>query len=228
MASKNRTPKKSATYASRVNVLNHPVLHHKLSILRDKNTDSVQFRQVFMELSQLLTYEATRDLQLRRTQISTPLQKTMGLFIKDKIALVSIMRAGNAMLDAMMKVLPFAAVGHIGIYRDKVINNTIEYYFRLPQDIKDHRVLLVDPLLATGDTAIAAVDRLKQYGAKRIEFVCLLASPLGLKKLCRAHPDIDVCTLSIEKSLDKRGYILPGLGDAGDRLYNGLMEGYGP
>ncbi|MBC7693504.1 MAG: uracil phosphoribosyltransferase [Methylotenera sp.] len=201
-------------------VLTHPVLQHKLTVLRDKTTTPNSFRLVVEEMSQLLAYEATRDLKLMKKRIETPLEATESETVAESLLLISIMRAGNGMLDGMLRVLPFATVGHIGIYRDKFIKSTVEYYLRLPKVVKGKKVLLIDPLLATADTACAAIDRLKQYEVGPIRFVCLLAAPEGIAKMKKLHPDVEICTVSIERELDSRGYILPGLGDAGDRLYD--------
>ena len=171
------------------------------------------------EISEFLAYEVTKDLKTSLIKVQTPMAKADGELISEKIILIPIMRAGSGMLEGMLRILPFAAVGHVGIYRDKFIKNTVEYYFRLPKNAKGKRVIMLDPLLATGDTACAAIDRLKQYEVGPIQYVCLLAAPQGLKKVQILHPDVEIYTLSIEKGLDKNGYILPGLGDAGDRLF---------
>jgi uracil phosphoribosyltransferase len=201
-------------------LISHPVIQHKLSVLRDKNTGPMAFRQIIEEVSQLLAYEATRDLRTQKTPVETPLEKTECEMISEPVVLVAIMRAGNGMLSGMLKILPFATAGHIGIYRDKFIKSTVEYYLRLPKDLKGKKVLLLDPLLATGDTAIAAVDRLKEHEAGLIRYVCVLASPEGVAKLAAVHPDVEIIALSLERTLDERGYLLPGVGDAGDRLYD--------
>ena len=211
---------KLETLRSQCHIIEHPVLQHKLTILRNRNTDSNHFRQAVEEMSQFLAYEVTKDLKTRPDPIETPLEGMTGTKIAEPLLVVPVLRAGNGMLGGMLKILPFAKVGHIGIYRDKFIKNTVEYYFRLPQGAKGARVLLLDPLLATGDTAIAAIDRLKQYEVGPIRLVCLLAAPEGLSKLKTFHPDVEVFTLSLERELNDKGYILPGLGDAGDRLYD--------
>jgi uracil phosphoribosyltransferase len=172
------------------------------------------------ELSQLLAYEATRDLGTKRTKVETPLETTDTEMISEELVVVAIMRAGNGMLSGMLRILPFATVGHIGIYRDRFIKSTVEYYLRLPKNVEKKRVLILDPLLATGDTACAAIDRLKEYNVGAIRYVCLLASPEGIKNLKSHHPDVEIYTMSVERQLDERGYLLPGLGDAGDRLYD--------
>lgn len=202
-----------------VKVIAHPLLQHKLTLLRDKNTQPWEFRSVMSELASLMAYEVTREIKVGEVEIETPLEKTSGLKVRSDLVLVSIMRAGNGMLEGLLRMLPFAAVGHIGIYRDKFINNTVEYYFRLPKDVKGKEILIADPLCATADTAVAALERLKQYGVGKIRFMCIVGSPQGLKRLSEAHPDIEIFTLSIDRELNEKGYILPGLGDAGDRLY---------
>lgn len=200
-------------------ILNHPILQHNLTKLRNRDTAPVDFRRVMDQLSALLAYEITRDLSVSNEPVSTPLEDTHGAVVSDDLVIVSIMRAGNGMLDGLLRMLPFSRVGHIGIYRDKFIGNTVEYYFRLPDEVKGRKILLADPLIATGDTAVASIDRLKEYGVESIRFVSLLASPAGLAHLYDHHPDVEVYTLSVERELNAEGYILPGLGDAGDRLY---------
>ena len=215
--SKETTPMDEAIAACKV--LNHPILQHNLTKLRDKETRPVDFRRVMDQLSALLAYEITRDLSVSPKAIETPLEKTESPVVSDDLVIVSIMRAGNGMLEGLLRMLPFSRVGHIGIYRDKFIGNTVEYYFRLPDQVKGRKILLADPLIATGDTAVASIDRLKEYGVGDIRFVSLLASPDGLAHLYKHHPDVEVYTLSVERELTTGGYILPGLGDAGDRLY---------
>jgi len=200
-------------------VLNHPILQHNLTKLRNRDTAPVDFRRVMDQLSALLAYEITGDISVSNEPVTTPLEETHGAVVSDDLVIVSIMRAGNGMLDGLLRMLPFSRVGHIGIYRDKFIGNTVEYYFRLPDEVKGRKILLADPLIATGDTAVASIDRLKEYGVESIRFVSLLASPEGLAHLHDHHPDVEVYTLSVERELNAEGYILPGLGDAGDRLY---------
>ena len=201
-------------------LVSHPVVKHKLTILRDKKTSALSFRLIMEELSQLLAYEATRDLATKKARVETPLETADTEMISEELVVVAIMRAGNGMLSGMLRILPFATVGHIGIYRDRFIKSTVEYYLRLPKNVEHKRVLLLDPLLATGDTACAAIDRLKEYNVGTIRYVCLLASPEGIQNLKSHHPDIEIYTMSVERQLDERGYLLPGLGDAGDRLYD--------
>jgi uracil phosphoribosyltransferase len=172
------------------------------------------------EASRFLAYEATRDLETETQKIETPLESTEVQRIKDNLIVIPILRAGLGMLDGFLDALPFASVGHVGIYRDKLMNHTVEYYFKLPQEHKGSKVLLIDPLLATGDTALATIDRLKEYEVGSIRFVTLLSCKVGLEKLQERHPDVEVYTASIERELNDSGYLLPGLGDAGDRLFN--------
>lgn len=200
-------------------VLDHPVLLHKLSILRDQKTTSFEFRQILSEISAMMAYEATKDLTVKNVEVKTPFETAKFKKIADNICIASILRAGEGMVDGFIKALPFASIGHIGIYRDKVMNNTVEYYFKLPKNVKGAKIILIDPLLATGDTALAAIDRLKQYQVGSIKFVNLLSSQVGIKKILAEHPDVDILTLSIEREVNKDGYLLPGLGDAGDRIF---------
>jgi uracil phosphoribosyltransferase len=203
-----------------VTVLAHPLLRHKLTLLRDKNTTTAKFRQVAREISLLMAYEVTRDLPLETIDIETPLEpmKTERLAGK-KLCIVSILRAGNGILEGMLDLVPSARVGHIGLYRDHTTLRPIEYYLKLPSDIADRLVILVDPMLATGHSAAAAATRLKQAGVTAIKFVCLLAAPEGVDAFVEAHPDVPVFTGAIDRQLDESGYIRPGLGDAGDRFY---------
>lgn len=206
--------------SERVHLLGHPILAHHLSTLRRKETGPTEFRRLLTEMSKLIAFEVTRDQETQLRPIETPFEAMEAPFLAERMAVVSIMRAGNGMLDGVLQAIPNAGVGHIGIYRDKFIHSTVEYYFRLPGDIQGKAVILLDPLLATGATAVAAISRLKQYGVGAIRFVCLLASPEGVKLVTEEHPDIDIYCLSIERELNEKGYLLPGLGDAGDRLYN--------
>lgn len=199
--------------------VHHPVLQHKLALLRDAKTTSLSFRLIMEEISQFLAYSATSDLKTKRQKVKTPLAESVVNVISEGLILVPIFRAGVGMLDGMMRILPFASVGHIGIYRDKDVKSTVEYYFRLPKNSNGKRVLLLDPLLATGDTVCAAIDRLKECEVGPITLISLLVAPEGLKKLYEYHPDVHVVTLNIEEGLNKKGYIVPGIGDAGERLY---------
>jgi uracil phosphoribosyltransferase len=205
-----------------VTIVEHPVLMEKLANLRDKETTSHGFRQTLKEISTFLAYEATRDLKVAPKPIETPLAKAKVPRIDEEVVIVSILRAGEGMLDGFLFTLPFARVGHVGIYRDKFMNNTVEYYFRIPESFRGKRVLLLDPLLATGDTALATLERLKQYGVGPITFVSVLSAEVGIQKINRMHPDVKILTASVEESLNEKGYLIPGLGDAGDRLFNTL------
>lgn len=205
-----------------VHVIDHPIIAHKLGLLRNKNSTPHDFRQLFNELGAILAYESTRDLKLTQVEVETPMQKTRVKRISEQPVVATVLRAGEGMLPAFMQMLPFAQFGHIGVYRDKMMNQTVEYYFKLPQNVEKRKVILVDPLLATGDTCLAALDRLKQYRVGKIKVVTILSAKVGLTKVLAAHPDVEVFTLSIEKELDARGYLLPGLGDAGDRLFGTL------
>lgn len=200
-------------------VFDHPLAQDKLTQIRDKDTSPDQFRRLVTELAEMLMVEATKTLETKEVKVETPLAKTTGLRIAEKITLIPIMRAGLAMLEGAHRVMSGAGVGHIGIYRDKLVNNTVEYYFRLPSNVKGHHIFLLDPMLATGDTASAAISRLKQYEVGPITFLTLLSSKPGMERIQKEHPDVKVLTLSVESELDDRGYILPGVGDAGDRIY---------
>lgn len=203
----------------KLTIISHPVLQHKLTLLRCKETKSCEFRRLLNEISGLLAYESTKELALKCIDIETPLEKMKGEEVAQAPIIVSIMRAGNGMLDGLLNMLPFASAGHIGIYRDKFIQNTVEYYFRLPKESTGKEVILADPLLATGDTAIACIDRLKQYGVGKITMICILVSQAGVEKLHHYHPDVNIIAISKERDLNEKGHLLPGLGDAGDRLY---------
>ena len=203
-----------------ITVLDHPLLRHKLTLLRDRTTTTAQFRQVAREVSLLMAYEVTRDLKLEPIEIETPLEamRTERLAGK-KLCIVSILRAGNGILEGMLDLVPSARVGHIGLYRDPATLQPIEYYLKLPADIADRLVILVDPMLATGHSASAAAARLKQAGVTAMKFVCLLAAPEGIATFTAEHPDVPVFTGAVDRQLDSHGYIRPGLGDAGDRFY---------
>lgn len=203
-----------------VTVPDHPLLRHKLTLLRDRFTPTGMFRQVAREISLLLAYEVTRDLPLHPLDIETPLEPMRGERVAGKkLCLVSILRAGNGILEGMLDLLPSARVGHIGLYRDPETLRPVEYYLKLPSDIAERQVILMDPMLATGHSAVAAATRIKQAGATSIKFVCLLAAPEGIAAFSAAHPDVPIFTGAIDRELDEHGYIRPGLGDAGDRLY---------
>ena len=205
---------------STIHIVDHPLVQHKLSLMREKTQPTATFRQLMREVSLLLAYEVTRDLPLETTDIDTPLELMQAPVLSGKkLCFVSILRAGNGLLEGMLDLLPSARVGHVGIYRDPDTLNAIEYYYKVPQDIDDRLVIVVDPMLATAHSGIAAVDRLKQGGAKKMKFVCLLAAPEGISAFTTAHPDVPLYTAAIDRQLNEHGYILPGLGDAGDRLY---------
>lgn len=201
-------------------VLDHPLIQHKLTLLRDKDTSTTGFRRLAREISLLMAYEVTRGLPLETIRIETPLEAMDAPQLSGKkLCFVSILRAGNGLLDGMLEMVPGARVGHIGLYRDPHTLSPVEYYIKLPDDIGERLVIVVDPMLATGHSAAAAVARLKQAGASQIRFACLISVPEGLKAFHDEHPDVQVFTCAIDRQLDDHGYIRPGLGDAGDRLY---------
>ncbi len=201
-------------------VVDHPLVQHKLARLRQAGTSTAGFRRLTREISLLMAYEATRDLPLEAVEIDTPLERTTGRMLSGKkLCFVSILRAGNGILDGMLDLVPAARVGHIGLYRDHETLEAVQYYLKLPEDMADRLSIVVDPMLATGHSAIAAVSRLKAAGAGQISFVCLLAAPEGLARFAAAHPDVKLITAAIDRELDANGYIRPGLGDAGDRLF---------
>jgi uracil phosphoribosyltransferase len=203
-----------------LNVVGHPLILHKLTIMRRKDTTTDNFRRLLREIAQLLAYEVTRDLPLELVPIETPLAAIDAPQISGKkLCLVSILRAGNGMLDGMLDILPAARVGHIGLYRDPATLAAVEYYFKVPEDIAERLVIVVDPMLATGHSAAAALTRLKAAGAATVKYVCLLAAPEGVAALHAAHPDVPIYTAAIDDHLNAHGYIVPGLGDAGDRLF---------
>lgn len=200
--------------------LNHPLLLHKLGYLRDKNTNSAEFRSLMAEISRLLAYEAMRDWKdLDLVHIETPMSAMRVDRIMNPPVAVAILRAGNGMLDGVLSSIPFASTGFIGIYRDKFIQNTVEYFFKLPPDVKGRSILLCDPLIATADTVISAIDRVKSYQCGPIKVLSVLASDHALKRLEHFHPDVKIYALNVEKEMTENGYLIPGLGDAGDRLY---------
>jgi uracil phosphoribosyltransferase len=203
-----------------LHLVDHPLVVHKLTLMRDKATPSAVFRQLLREIALLLTYEVLRDLPVTTRSIETPLEEMEAPILKGKkLVFVSILRAGNGLLDGMLDLVPSARVGHIGLYRDPVTLAAVEYYLKVPDDIGQRRVVVVDPMLATANSASAAANRLKEVGATDIKFVCLLAAPEGIEAFTAAHPDIQIYTAAIDRCLDDHGYILPGLGDAGDRMY---------
>ncbi len=203
-----------------LNAIDHPLLKHKLTYLRSEDTTTDQFRRLVREISQMLAYEVTRDLPTENITIRTPMAEISSPVISGKKqCIVSILRAGNGMLDGMLELLPAARVGHIGLYRDPETLEPVEYYFKVPEDIADRAVIVVDPMLATGNSAVAAINRLKEYGATSIKLVCLLAAPEGVANMLTKHPDVTVTTASLDEKLNDHGYIVPGLGDAGDRIF---------
>ena len=203
-----------------LNVVGHPLIQHKLTQMRRKETETRDFRRLAREIAMLLAYEVTRDRALTTQEIETPLTRMRAPVLAGKeICLVSVLRAGNGILDGMLEILPSARVGFVGLYRDPETLNAIEYYCKLPEDIAERETIIVDPMLATGHSASAAVDRIKQAGAKSLKFVCLLAAPEGVKEMQEQHPDVPIFTASLDSHLNDHGYIVPGLGDAGDRIF---------
>ena len=203
-----------------VTVVDHPLVQHKLTLMRDKERSTKGFRELLNEIGMLLCYEVTRDLPLEQVEIETPLTgMTAPKIAGKKLVLAPILRAGVGFLDGMLSLLPSARVAHIGLYRDPETLQAVEYYFKAPSDIADRMILVLDPMLATANSAVAAVERLKERGAKDIRFVCLLAAPEGIEKFRGAHPDVPIWTAAIDERLNDHGYIVPGLGDAGDRMY---------
>lgn len=204
----------------RVTVISHPLIQHKLSIMRDINTGSKDFRELLGEIAMLMCYEVTRDFQLEDVEIETPICKTSAKMLTGKkVGIVPILRAGLGMVDGMMKIIPAAKVGHIGLYRDPKTLKPVEYYCKLPSDIAEREFIVVDPMLATGGSAIDAVQMLKNKGAKNIRLMCLIAAPEGVEAVLEAHKDINIYVAHIDEKLNDHGYIVPGLGDAGDRIF---------
>ncbi|MBJ8343528.1 uracil phosphoribosyltransferase [Antrihabitans sp. YC2-6] len=203
-----------------VHLIDHPLVQHKLTLMRRKDASTNSFRRLANEIATLMTYEVLRDVPMQEIEIETPMEVTTGRVIDGKkLVFVSILRAGTGILDGMLTVVPGARVGHIGLYRDPKMLVAVEYYFKMPGDLHERDVVVVDPMLATGNSAVAAVDRLKECGPKSIKFVCLLTCPEGIAVLHKAHPDVPIYTAAIDRQLDEQGYILPGLGDAGDRIF---------
>lgn len=201
-------------------VVTHPLVQHKLSIMRDKDTSTAGFRRLLREISLLLAYEVTRELPMTTVEIETPLEKMMAPSIDGKkLALISILRAGNGLLDGILELIPAARVGFIGLYRDPETLQPVQYYCKLPDQLDDRICIVVDPMLATGNSSVAAVDLLKAAGARNIRFLCLLAAPEGVARMKAAHPDVPIVTASLDSHLNGHGYIVPGLGDAGDRMF---------
>ncbi len=209
----------SNLYNPRLHIMEHPLIKHKISMLRRKETNTKDFRQLVSEIALMIGYEATRDLPLEEAEIETPLMKTTGYFLPKQVCLTPILRAGLGMVDAMLTLIPAARVGHIGLYRDPKTFKPVEYYCKLPPDVAERVVIILDPMLATGGSAIAAVDMIKARGAKNIKMVCLVGAPEGVKAFSEAHPDVDLYLAALDDHLNEIGYIVPGLGDAGDRIY---------
>jgi uracil phosphoribosyltransferase len=201
-------------------IVSHPLVQHKLTLMREKQTSTAVFRQLLREISQLLAYEVTRGLPMTTKVIETPMEQ-MDAPVLDgkKLALISILRAGNGLLDGVLELVPSARVGFVGLYRDEETLKPVQYYFKVPESMQDRLVIAVDPMLATGNSSVAAVDLLKQSGATNIRFLCLLASPEGVARMAEAHPDVPIVTAALDSHLNEKGYIVPGLGDAGDRMF---------
>lgn len=203
-----------------VTVVDHPLVQHKLSLMRRKETPTAMFRQLIREISMLLGYEITRDLPMGKERIQTPIQEMDApVLTGKKLVFISVLRAGNGLLEGMLDLIPSARVGHVGLYRDPDTLVAVEYYFKVPEELDERKVIIVDPMLATGNSSIAAVQRVKEAGARDIKFVCLLAAPEGIEAFHDAHPDVAIITAAIDDHLNDHGYIVPGLGDAGDRIY---------
>lgn len=203
-----------------VTVVTHPLVQHKLTIMRQKDTSTASFRRLLREISLLLAYEITRELPLTTRWIETPLTEMEAPAIEGKkMALISILRAGNGLLDGILELIPAARVGFIGLYRDETTLKPVQYYYKVPEALEDRLVITVDPMLATGNSSVAAIDLLKKSGARNIRFLCLLAAPEGIARMREAHPDVPIVTAAIDQRLNEHGYIVPGLGDAGDRMF---------
>ena len=201
-------------------VVKHPLIQHKLTLMRDEATPTNHFRQLLREISQLLAYEVTRELPMENMRITTPMQEMDAPVLAGrKLALVSILRAGNGLLDGVLELIPSARVGFVGLYRDEETMQPVQYYFKVPDALEDRLVIAVDPMLATGNSSVAAIDLLKQAGATDIRFMCLLAAPEGVARMKEAHPDVPIITAALDEKLNEKGYIMPGLGDAGDRMF---------
>ena len=205
---------------AQVHHITHPLVQHKLTLMRNKEASSTSFRTLLGELAMLMAYEVTRDMPTHLVEIETPLEKMLSPMIDGKkLVFASILRAGNGMLDGLLRVVPNARVGHVGLYRDPATLQAVEYYFKMPTGMNERDVIVVDPMLATGHSAVAAIDRLKALAPRSIKFLCLLAAPEGIRTLHASHPDVPIFTAAIDRELNDHGYILPGLGDAGDRIF---------
>ncbi len=207
---------------SKLHVMNHPLIQHKITMLRDEATAVKDFRELANEIGLLMGYEATKDLELEDVEVKTPITTTVGKRIGKQVAIVPILRAGLGMVEAIMSLIPAAKVGHVGLYRDPETHEPVEYYCKLPTDIEQRQVLVVDPMLATGGSAIAAIDFIKKRGAKKIKLVNIIAAPEGVEAVQKAHPDVDIYVGALDEKLNENCYIVPGLGDAGDRLFGTL------
>ena len=206
--------------AEYLTVVTHPLVQHKLSIMRDKATSTARFRQLLREISQLLAYEITRELPLTTRRIETPMcEMDAPVLDGKKLALISILRAGNGLLDGILELIPSARVGFVGLYRDPKTLRPVQYYYKVPDELADRLVIAVDPMLATGNSSVAAIDLLKGSGARNLRFMCLLAAPEGIARMKAAHPDVPIVTAAVDERLNDHGYIVPGLGDAGDRMF---------
>ena len=205
-----------------VNVMTHPLIMHKITMLRSTDTDNKDFRQLTYEIALLMGYEATKDLQVVDHKVVTPVAECTGKIIEKQVALVPILRAGLGMVDALLDLIPASKVGHIGLYRDHDTLKPVEYYCKLPTDVENRQVIVLDPMLATGGSSIAAIDVIKRYGVKKIKLMCIIAAPEGVKAMQEAHPDVEIYVGSLDEKLNENGYIVPGLGDAGDRIFGTL------
>ncbi|PID67187.1 MAG: uracil phosphoribosyltransferase [Fusobacteriales bacterium] len=199
--------------------INHPLIEHKMTILRSVDTDTKAFRENLNEIAKLMTYEATKNLKVTDVEVKTPLMNTTAYTLEDKVAIVPILRAGLGMVDGILDLVPTAKVGHVGVYRNEETLEPVYYYCKLPEDIKSRKVIVVDPMLATGGSAVYAIDYLKEQGVNDILFMCLVAAPEGIAKLLNKHPDVPIYTAKIDQGLNENGYIYPGLGDCGDRIF---------
>ena len=205
---------------NQVVIMDHPLIQHKISLLRDKNTGSKEFRELISEVAMLMCYEATRDLPLKQIEVETPIATARtNILAGRKLAFVPILRAGIGMMDGITTLMPAAKVGHIGLYRDEKTLDPVFYYNKMPKDISSRDVIILDPMLATGGTAIAAIQKIKQYNPTSIKFMCVIAAPEGVSALSQAHPEVQIYCASIDKKIDEKGYIVPGFGDAGDRIF---------